>query len=349
MSSRLTIKRWAVDFIYRAGIHRLFVPVFGGVGCILCFHRVLPPGDCSFPSPHVVDTRFFEEILRALRARGYDLVTMSEAYRRLVERDFATRFACLTFDDGYRDNHDHAWPICQRYGAPITVYLTSGFIDREVPVWWVALELLVRQAIFDQLRISGQRNTAIRCPQQRRNPWRLGRSRSMFVGLDPESRSVLAKILSSSGEVNFAALSDDVMLTWETIRAMAKSGSVEFGAHTVNHPYLSSEDEDGVRAEINDGRRRLEDEIGRPVNHFAYPFGKRVHASRREFNLVRESGFATAVTGRAGCLMADHREHLLCLPRIAVDGRLPTPAALEAALSGTLAAITGRFRRVATD
>jgi peptidoglycan/xylan/chitin deacetylase (PgdA/CDA1 family) len=348
MNPRLMVKRLALNSLYYSGVNRLLEPVFGGVGCILCFHRVLPPDDHSFSSPHVVDTRFFEEIVSGLRARGYSLVTISEAYRRLVERDLATHFVCLTFDDGYRDNHDHAWTICQRYDAPMTIYLTSGFIDREMPVWWLELEQLVRQPSAISFELQGREyRYQTSTPAQKSVAFRA--LNALFISLEPESRLLLAGILSDISGVKFGALSDDAMLSWQTIRSMASSGQVEFGAHTVTHPCLSSENEETVRAEVNDGRRRLEEQIGRPVAHFAYPFGKRAHASRREFELVHKSGFATAVTGRVGCLMAEHREHLSCLPRIPVDGRLPTPGAVDAALSGTLAAIASRVTRVVTD
>jgi peptidoglycan/xylan/chitin deacetylase (PgdA/CDA1 family) len=348
MNPRLVIKRLALDSLYYSGANRLLEPVFGGVGCILCFHRVLPSADHSFSSPHIVDTRFFEEMVSGLRARGYALVTISEVYRRLVERDLATRFACLTFDDGYRDNHDHAWTICQRYDAPMTIYLTSGFIDREMPVWWIELESLVRQRSRISFELQGKEYSyQTSTPAQKSVALRA--LNALFVSLGPESRLLLAGILSDDSGVKFGALSDDAMLSWETIRSMVKSGQVEFGAHTVTHPCLSSENEDTVRAEVNDGRRRLEEQIGRPVAHFAYPFGKRPHAGRREFELVQKSGFATAVTGRVGCLMAEHREHLSCLPRIPVDGRLPTPGAVEAVLSGTLAAIVSGLTRIVTD
>jgi peptidoglycan/xylan/chitin deacetylase (PgdA/CDA1 family) len=351
MNTRLLIKSWAVDALYRAGIHRVLEPIFSGVGCVLCFHRVLPPQpeeDFGPNQPHTVDARFFEEILRVLRARGYDLVTISEAHHRLAGRDLERRFVCLTFDDGYRDNHDHAWPICQRYGAPMTLYLTSGFIDREMPVWWFALESVLRQRSSIRFGFRGRDyRYEIATTAEKSASFRA--LCDMFVALEPEGRRELAKSISGGNGVDFAGLSDEIMLTWQMVAAMARSDLVEFGAHTVNHSCLSTGDEPAVVAELEGSRRRLEEQIGYPIDHFAYPFGKRAHASRREFALARASGFATAVTTREGCLMAGHRDHLWCLPRVVVDGRLPTMAALHVSLTGTLAALTGRFARVITD
>jgi peptidoglycan/xylan/chitin deacetylase (PgdA/CDA1 family) len=43
--------------------------------------------------------------------------------------NFARRFACFTFDDGYRDNRDYALPVMREFDAPLTVYVASDFAE----------------------------------------------------------------------------------------------------------------------------------------------------------------------------------------------------------------------------
>lgn len=52
------------------------------------------------------------------------------------------RWACVTFDDGYRDNYTLAYPLLKRLGVPFTVYVTTGFIDNRLPMWWFHDECL---------------------------------------------------------------------------------------------------------------------------------------------------------------------------------------------------------------
>jgi len=51
-------------------------------------------------------------------------------HRRLSERDFSRRFVCMTFDDGYRDIVEHAYPLLKDEGVPFAVYVPTSFPDR---------------------------------------------------------------------------------------------------------------------------------------------------------------------------------------------------------------------------
>ena len=66
-----------------------------------------------------------------------------EVHQRLVAGNFSRRFACFTFDDGYRDNRDFALSVMREFEAPFTVYVASDFAQGTGRLWWVALEMAV--------------------------------------------------------------------------------------------------------------------------------------------------------------------------------------------------------------
>ena len=72
-----------------------------------------------------------------------EIVSMDEMHQRLIEGNFSRRFACFTFDDGYRDNRDFALPVMREFDAPFTVYVASDFVEGTGRLWWVALERVI--------------------------------------------------------------------------------------------------------------------------------------------------------------------------------------------------------------
>ena len=72
----------------------------------------------------------------------------------------------------------------------------------------------------------------------------------------------------------------------------------------------------------------------------------RPQPDRREFAMARELGFKTAVTTRPGVLFPEHRDYLMALPRISINGDYQDSRYVEVLLSGTATALWNRFRHV---
>ncbi len=103
------------------------------------FHRVLPAAvlESTQADPnYTLTTEFFVEIVAFLQ-RHYTLVSLDQV---LAAHEHKTRLASraliLTFDDGWRDNLDHALPILRRMGAPAALFAASQPIDEEFRCWW---------------------------------------------------------------------------------------------------------------------------------------------------------------------------------------------------------------------
>ena len=107
---------------------------------------------------------------------------------------------------------------------------------------------------------------------------------------------------------------DLAIMSWDTARSLEAEG-FQCGAHSLTHPRLAGLEASSLRTELVDARRRLEDELGRPVVHLAYPYGafdQTVQAA------AAEAGYVTACTTRPGRSGAD--DDLLALHRVTVYG-----------------------------
>jgi peptidoglycan/xylan/chitin deacetylase (PgdA/CDA1 family) len=94
---------------------------------------------------------------------------------------------------------------------------------------------------------------------------------------------------------------DPETLTREQIEIMQKS-IVSFGSHTITHPVLSEIDEADARREIVQSKSDLESILGSPVEHFAYPKGKKRDFNHCHATMVRDAGYAAAFTTENGCI-----------------------------------------------
>lgn len=100
---------------------------------VLLYHRIAPRPQRD-PFGNFVSVAHFESHLRWLRARGYHSVPLPVLEGVLNGDSDSTlprRPVAITFDDGYADNYEHAWPVLKRHGFHATVFVVSGAIGRD--------------------------------------------------------------------------------------------------------------------------------------------------------------------------------------------------------------------------
>ena len=126
----------------RRKLHNLTHPILGR---ILMLHRVVEHRSDD-PSQRELEVTpdFLEQTILDYRQKGYTFIKIDELpiFNFQFSIFNSSRFVCLTFDDGYQDNHDIAYPLLKRLDVPFAVYVTTGFIDNRLPMWWYPGERL---------------------------------------------------------------------------------------------------------------------------------------------------------------------------------------------------------------
>ena len=146
--------------------------------------------------------------------------------------------------------------------------------------------------------------------------------------------------------VDMAPVGDALCMTWDEIGELAADPLVTMGAHTVNHVMLGKASEATARTELEASRDVITAALGKPVGHFAYPYGGPDLVGKREFRIAAELGYKTAVTTRPGVLFPEHAAHLTALPRLSLNGEYQQARYLKVLMSGTATALFNGFRRV---
>lgn len=85
---------------------------------------------------------YLEKKITEYKSRGYSFVSIDNIFDYHFSFFNSRRWVCITFDDGYRDNYTIAYPLLKRLGVPFAVYVTTGFIDNQLPMWWYPGERL---------------------------------------------------------------------------------------------------------------------------------------------------------------------------------------------------------------
>lgn len=127
-----------MNYIIRK-LHNLTHPMLGR---ILMLHRVVEQRSEGENRELEITPEYLRRTIETYRRQGYCFVSIDEACDIISRGRTDHLFICLTFDDGYQDNYDIAYPILKELGVPFTIYVTTGFIDNRVPMWWYPNEHL---------------------------------------------------------------------------------------------------------------------------------------------------------------------------------------------------------------
>ena len=342
--------RAAFEALYFSGAHMLLSPLCRGVGAVFMLHHVRPPRFERFQPNRMLEIvpGFLEGVITMLRDAEVEWVSLDEMHRRLTERDFRRRFACITFDDGYRDNKEWAYPIFRRAASSVR-HLRA-----------VELPGSSRPAVVDYARAGDRQHQK---PVLRDSATATPRVTCASVA---EKREAFARCIGGCAACRRTTRGSASSPSWVARYGVDLGGAVRRAVHDLGrdrgacgrsaghdrrphrqprHPVRISSDA-AARIEMKTGRAVLQAALGKVPAHFSYPIGDTSAAGAREFRLAQETGYKTAVTTRPGVLFPQHAQHLAALPRLSINGEFQAPRYVQVLLSGTGTAVWNGFRRL---
>ena len=343
-----TLTRLALDGLYYTGSYRLLESAWSGVGVIFTLHHVRDADGRPDFSPNgilEISPQFLDQTIRQVKESDRDIVSLDEARRRLVEGDFARKFVCFTLDDGYADNYSIALPIFAKHNAPFTVYVTTGLLDGTVIMWWRHLEEIILAENEINLRLHDRDFHFLTDSTQRK--YRAFNEIYWYLrGLTHNQQSDAIQQLTKRYNTDSPALCRQWAMSWNMVKELADSELATIGAHTLSHYAMSKLSEDQACDEAESSRKQIAERTGHTPTHFTYPFGDRSSAGRREFDIAKQLGFATATTTRKGMVFPEHADHLHALPRVSLNGDYQDRRYVHLFLSGAPFALSQRFQRL---
>lgn len=278
------------------------------------YHRVLERPDPLQAEIHLA--RVMDMQFRTLK-QFFKVLPLDEAAEMLSQGRLPPRAVSITFDDGYRDNHDLALPLLKRHGLSATFYVTSGYLNGGLIFHDVLVETIRHAATGTlDLGIDGVDRLPITDMASRVNA--IQQLMGAMKYLPPRQRQQLSgRLLETLGENAPRSL----MMSDEQVRELSRSG-MGIGGHTTHHVILSKLTADAARDEIDTNRNTLSSIIDKPLTSFAYPNGKPgIDYNASHVELVREAGYRNAVStlSAVGTRQASIHE----LPRFVLNETTP--------------------------
>ena len=283
MASKL--KTLGLNLLRNAGFFRLARLINQGQTRILAYHRF---------GGRFITAQLFEEHIRYLK--GYFNIIKLGSYIGFLceQKELPPYSVIITIDDGYQDFCTVAFPIVKKYAIPVTVFLTTDFIDKQIWLWHDLVHFGINCTARTDFTINGR--TFDLKKQDRKIALKLSVDQ-ICTNLNTASRDeFIFQFLKELGvNVPEYPTTGYAPLTWNQIREMSKYG-VSYGAHTCTHPVLSKIPPAEAMREIEESKHRIENVLQKEVVTFCYPNGKENDFNEDIKKMVKDCGFACAMS-----------------------------------------------------
>lgn len=261
---------------------------------ILMYHRVLPVNDPRYQREEpgmVVSDKTFAMHMHTLHEEQIPVMTVTD-WLKQPDTARVPLTVAITFDDGWLDNYQYAFPVLKSYGFPSTLYVVTDFLGQPAPFWPNrVLNLLLdgNQQVDEHwqplLDLIGQ---PVQPPLSRDHAAQIINDLKQYT--DDE-------IYSKLEHIPITEQASPEMISAEQLLEAQQHMLVTVGSHTRRHYRLKDNmDEALLREEVVEAKDILETLTGRAVDSFCFPNGDFSDAA---YDLVSQH-YSAAVTTLRG-------------------------------------------------
>ena len=287
------------------------------------YHRVLPQNDpravIEEPGMTVSPETFRQHII--ILKEYFTIVKLTEWIQLKQEGKKLPVLSCaITFDDGWADNFEFAFPVLTESNVPATIFLVSNMIGTNEVFWPERLSRLI-------IAISSY------YPQYWSHPelaWLQKNPDNYRFSKTLPSREELSMLIACVKKYSDQEIHDRIshierilhldtekhppsLLTWQQATEMASTGLIEYGSHTCHHVRLNEQiPVELMQNEIINSKEEIEHHTGQKVKTFCFPNGDYCPQSLESV----KQNYKGAVTTQSGWNTADTDIHKL--QRIAI-------------------------------
>lgn len=309
-------KRLIKNGLTASGALRLARRFAASGAVILMYHSVIDEPDRHASTIGVGITHSTDAFRKQMEivSRNYDPVTVEDVLSFLPrQKQLPPNLVAVTFDDGYLDNFEVALPLLKRLGIAASFYITVDCVETGAPPWVARLRYAFAKTSKARWSDPAGQAHSLTDPASKNSAFLA--ACEDCARMDGNARQQVIANIEHDLDTPPLTSQDCPMMTWDQIRRLKKDGHL-VGSHTMTHPNMAYVDSHQRDFEFRESKRKLEQEMGAGVVHFAYPAPiLEPHWTEQTVVASQEAGYRTAVTSTSGLVRGgDNALHLCRIP-----------------------------------
>ncbi|MFL1465513.1 polysaccharide deacetylase family protein [Marinobacter sp. HN1S83] len=233
---------------------------------ILMYHRITED-----PEGEGIPVEQFKRQVEIIK-KHFNPLTLRELMTAHEEGRVPKHAVCVTFDDGYADFAELAFPILKRAGVPATLFVTTGFVNGDLWLWPDEIRYIVNKTKVKNIKIDGM-HEEINVQAEKHKAWQVISDYCLSISNSEKLDFIkrMYRIFDVKRPNNLP--NEYKSITWDKIKELQSDG-LNVESHSVSHPILTKLDQGGVNAELSNSKAILEKNLGEDVKIFCYPNGQ---------------------------------------------------------------------------
>jgi len=262
---------------------------------VLHYHRLGPPdeaNDALDPTQRCASPEEFAAMMR-FAADRYRVIGVRQLVKALTGGPALPRRALLlTFDDGYRDFAEYAWPVLRELGLPALLFVPTAFPpDPARALWWDAVYQMINRTKAEELHLDGMGRLGLDGGAARTEAVR--QIVEHFTECSDDER--MAGLQHLERKLGVTPRGEDAVLSWDDLRRLGGEG-LDIAPHSHTHPILARLDEVKMLEEVRTSQRLIKEQLGQEHPVFCYPNGEEGTFSPVTRRVLTQCGIIAAFT-----------------------------------------------------
>lgn len=287
---------------------------------ILLYHgvrKIKNTGIQNYSNKHLYITDFINQI--KFIKKNFNIISMSEV-EYLIKKKIEKPYIAVTFDDGFKNNHDIAAEVLDFYKVPTTFYISTAYIGKKKMFWVDILEDIFNKKVNDKIEIKLDKNYIFDTSTKLKKIKTLNYVKSYCKNtIFKEKERVLNYLIKKFNFKNNISINNSYnyqSMNWKDILKIENNKNFIIGGHSHHHEILSKLPKHLMKLEVKTCIDLLSRKLKKKINHFSYPEGLSNHFNENVIKFLKKNGITICPTAIKGVNLEN--QDLFRLKRIMV-------------------------------